>query len=351
MYLSKLIEICETFHIFALYYQLTQTMKFINSDQIRTGINKAASEGTPFFFVIDYEMSEGLLIENPMAQSEILFHFNGIGNIPSQTKDVQKSKLTISPIPIKEYQSKFKIVQQGLKSGEVDVINLTIKTPISTNIDAKEIFLLSQSPYRIYVPGKFVCFSPERFVKIENGKISSNPMKGTIDASVPNADQVMLNDPKEIAEHTATTKLIVEELTCIARNVRIKRFRYIDRIELSSRTLLQVSSELEGELPNNYMTRIGDIIFSLLPAGSITGSPKTKAKEYIQLSEDESRGYYCGIAGYFDGEMLDSAVLIRLIETDQEGKLHFRSGGGITSHSICEKEYQEVLDKIYLPFA
>ena len=326
-------------------------MKFINSDQIRTGINKAASKGTPFFFAIDYEMSEGLLIENPMAQSEILFHFNGIGNIPSQTKDGQKSKLTISPIPIKEYQSKFEIVQQGLRRGDIDVVNLTMKTPISTNIDGKEIFLRSQSPYRIYVPGKFVCFSPERFVKIENGKISSNPMKGTINASVTNAEQVMLNDPKEIAEHTTTTQVIVEELSLIASNVAIKRFRYIDRIELSNKTLLQVSSEVEGELPNDYMTKMGDILFSLLPAGSITGSPKTKAREYIRLAEGQSRGYYCGVAGYFNGEMMDTAVLIRLIETDQEGKMYFRSGGGITSQSVCEKEYQEVLDKIYLPFA
>ena len=92
-------------------------MKFINSDQIRTGINKAASQGTPFFFTIDYEISEGLLIENPTVQSEILFHFNGIGNIPTQTKDNQKSQLNIYPIPLEEYQSKFEIVQQGLKSG------------------------------------------------------------------------------------------------------------------------------------------------------------------------------------------------------------------------------------------
>lgn len=326
-------------------------MKFINSDQIRTGINKAASKGTPFFFAIDYEMSEGLLIENPMAQSEILFYFNGIGNIASQAKDNQKSDLVVSPIPIEEYQSKFEMVQQGLKSGEIDVVNLTVKTPICTNIDSKEIFIRSQSPYRIYVPDRFVCFSPERFVKIENGKISSNPMKGTIDASMPNAEQLILDDPKEISEHTTTTNLIVEELCSITRNVTIKRFRYIDLIELSNRTLLQVSSEVEGELPNDYMARMGDILFSLLPAGSITGSPKAKAKEYISLAEGQSRGYYCGIAGYFDGEMLDTTVLIRLIETDQEGKMYFRSGGGITSQSVCKKEYQEVLDKIYLPFA
>lgn len=325
-------------------------MMFINSDQIRTGINEAASQQTPFFFAINYEMSEGLLIENPMAQSEILFHINGIGNTPTMATSSQKSELTISPTPIEEYQSKFDIIQQGLKNGEIDVVNLTMKTPISTSISCQEIFLRSQSPYRIYVPGKFVCFSPERFVKIENGKISSNPMKGTIDASLANAEQTILNDPKEIAEHTTTTKLIEGELSCIASNVAVKRFRYIDRIELSNKTLLQVSSEVEGDLPIDYMDRMGDILFSLLPAGSITGSPKMKAEEYIHMAEGQSRGYYCGIAGYFDGKVLDSAVLIRFIEVDQEGNKHFRSGGGITSQSVCEKEYQEVLDKIYLPF-
>jgi para-aminobenzoate synthetase component 1 len=96
------------------------------------------------------------------------------------------------------------------------------------------------------------------------------------------------------------------------------------------------------------MTRLGDIIFSLLPAASITGSPKTKTEEYIRLAEAQPRGYYCGIAGYFDGKKLDTTVLIRFIEIDGKN-MFFRSGGGVTSDSVCEKEYQEVLDKIYLP--
>ena len=323
-------------------------MKFINSNQVRANINNASSKGNPFFFAINYEMSEGLFIENPMSQSEILFHFNGTSNKSSTELSCQEAELVIYPISEQEYQSKFEVMQLGLKTGEIDVVNLTVRTPINTNIDCCEIFSRSRSPYRIYVPGKFVCFSPERFVKFKNGRISSNPMKGTIDTSVPNAEQVLLNDPKEITEHSITTQLIVEELKSVASNVEIKRFRYIDRIELANRTLLQVSSEIEGELPNNYMSRMGDILFSLLPAGSVTGSPKTKAEEYISQAESEPRGYYCGIAGYFDGQILDTTVLIRFIEIDN-GNIFFRSGGGITSDSICEKEYQEVLNKIYLP--
>ena len=293
-------------------------MKFIDTDQVRISINEAALQQTPFFFALNYEMTEGVFIENPMNQSEILFHFNGFGNAPSQVRNNEKVELNVIPISIEEYFSKFEIVEQGLKYGEIDVVNLTVKTPISTNIDCHEIFLRSQSRYRVYVPDKFVCFSPESFVKIENGRISSFPMKGTIDASMKNAEQVILNDPKEIAEHTTTTQLIVEELGSIAQNVTTKRFRYLDRIELSNRTLLQVSSEVEGELPNDYMTKMGDILFSLLPAGSITGSPKTMAIEYIDLAENLPRGYYCGIAGYFDGKTLDTAVLIRFIETNDD---------------------------------
>ena len=324
-------------------------MKLFDSDQVRANINKAASQQTPFFFAINYDMSEGLFIENPTAQSEVLFQFNGIGNKPFIQKNHKQPELTVYAISKEEYRSKFEIIQQELKSGEVHVINLTVRTPISTNIDSREIFLSSHSPYQVYIPDKFVCFSPERFIKMENGRISSNPMKGTIDASITNAEQLILNDPKEIAEHTVTTELIVEELRSVASDVAIKRFRYIDRIESHNKTLLQVSSEIEGQLPTDYMSKMGDILFSLLPAASITGSPKTKAKELIHLVEGQPRGYYCGIAGYFDGKTLDTAVLIRLIEMDNEN-MFFRSGGGVTKDSICEKEYQEVLNKIYLPF-
>ncbi|MGV8962976.1 MAG: aminodeoxychorismate synthase component I [Candidatus Saccharimonadaceae bacterium] len=324
-------------------------MKFIDSNQVRTSINKAASQRIPFFFAINYEMTEGLFIENPMEQSEVLFQFNNIGNKPLTAARNQEAELTVFPISKLEYGSKFKLVQKGLENSEIDVVNLTVQTPINTNIDCHEIFLRSQSPYQIYISGKFVCFSPERFIKIEKGKISSYPMKGTIDASVLNAEQVILSDSKEIAEHTTTVQLISEELSSVARDVAIKRFRYIGRIESNKRTLLQVSSEIEGELPDNYATRMGDILFSLLPAVSITGSPKANAQKHISLAEDQPRGYYCGIAGYFDGETLDTTVLIRLIETNSGDKF-FRSGGGVTRESICEKEYQEVLNKIYLPF-
>lgn len=107
----------------------------------------------------------------------------------------------------------------------------------------------------------------------------------------------------------------------------------------------QVSSEITGKLGADYKSKLGDILFSLLPAGSISGAPKKKTVEIIRHAEGEERGYYTGVCGYFDGESLDSCVLIRYL--DEQGR--YRSGGGITFLSQLEEEYQEMIDKVYVP--
>ena len=85
-----------------------------------------------------------------------------------------------------------------------------------------------------------------------------------------------------------------------------------------------------------------------MPAGSISGAPKQKTLEIIEEAEKIERGYFTGIFGIFDGKELDGGVMIRYIE--QHGDvLQFRSGGGITGHSNMEDEYQEMIDKVYVP--
>lgn len=318
-------------------------------NQLREQINEAGRLSTPFLFAINYEMTEGIFVENPLSQNDIHFQFCGVGNKPSNLNPAPTPYLKTTPIPFDDYKRAFDKVLEASKRGEVNVTNLTVRTPIQTNMSDMDIFLLSNSTYQLYVPGRFVCFSPERFVRMANGYISSNPMKGTIDANLPNAERVVIDNPKELAEHTATVKLITDELSAISSNVQTTRFRYIDRLETNNKCLLQVSSEVVGELEECYMSHMGDILFRLLPAGSIAGSPKEAALDLISDAEGIDRGYYCGIAGYFDGKELDTAVLIRFIERDGEN-IYFRSGGGVTVNSVCEDEYQEVQNKIYLPF-
>jgi para-aminobenzoate synthetase component I len=129
----------------------------------------------------------------------------------------------------------------------------------------------------------------------------------------------------------------------------VRRFRYIDEILTDTGGLLQVSSEIEGILSEKFHENIGDILFALLPAGSVTGAPKEKTVKIIKSVELTERGYYTGVFGYFKDRKLDSAVMIRFIE-NQDNVFWFRSGGGITHLSQVENEYNELIEKVYVPF-
>ncbi len=312
-------------------------------------MNECGAQGKPFLFAVDYELSAGYFVENPLSQTGLLFELNGVGNKPAEKKPAAGS-LTVLPIPPEEYRAMFDVVRRGLESGETELTNLTVRTPIETDLTLKEIFLSSDAKYQLFVPGRFVCFSPECFVRIDGGRIATFPMKGTIDASVPDAERVILADPKEAAEHAAAVELLMNDLQLSgAEDVRVERFRYIDRLKTSKREILQVSSEIVGDPGDDYRSRLGDIIFAMLPAGSIAGAPKISTLDVIRRAERRPRGFYCGVFGWFDGTTLDSGVLIRLIEEDADGHKFFRSGGGITIDSDWRKEYDEVLAKIYLP--
>ena len=193
-------------------------------------------------------------------------------------------------------------------------------------------------------------FSPECFVKINEDQIFSYPMKGTINADVSNAREILLADTKEMAEHYTIVDLIRNDLSQVSKKVSVTKFRYIDEIKTSDSTLLQVSSEIKGELGVDWQDQLGSLFHKLLPAGSISGAPKDKTVNIIKELELIDRGFYTGVAGIFDGVSVDSAVCIRFIEKEA-GQLFFRSGCGITSMSNPELEYQEMIDKIYVPIA
>lgn len=329
---------------------IQQQMLFTETDIIRRRMNECGAEGRPFLFVVDYEMAEGYFVERPMEQAELLFELNGVGNKPATSHSSVPDTLKVSPIPPEEYKKMFDVVREGLERDKTMLTNLTVCTLIETIHSLEDIFASANTKYQLLVPGRFVCFSPECFVCIADGRIATFPMKGTIDASVPDAEEVILTDPKEAAEHAAAVELLADDLRLGgAENVRVEQFRYIDRLKTSEREILQVSSEIVGDLPDDWPARLGDIIFAMLPGGSIAGAPKASTLDVIRRAEPVPRGFYCGVFGYFDGTTLDSGVLIRFIEQDGEGQKFFRSGGGVTIDSDWRKEYDEVLAKIYLP--
>lgn len=308
-------------------------------------MNEYGKDGKPFFFIFDFELENPcVFLLDELIKENIFFKINE----KNPDKYQKQILLTKKPIEFSLYKNSFDFVVSEISKGNSYLLNLTFPTEIETNLTLEEIFVHSTAKYKLLYKNQFVVFSPETFVKIEDGIISSYPMKGTIDANLPNAKETILNDEKEFAEHVTIVDLIRNDLSIISKNVRVEKFRYVEKIITNQKELLQVSSKIVGELENNYNERIGDIILAMLPAGSISGAPKKKTIEIIQRAEKGKRGFYTGVFGIFDGKNLDSAVMIRFIEKTKD-KLFFRSGGGITFMSNLENEYQELIDKIYVP--
>jgi para-aminobenzoate synthetase component 1 len=243
----------------------------------------------------------------------------------------------------------FNQVIAEMYAGNTYLLNLTFPTQITINASLLDIFHATQAKFKLYFQDEFVCFSPERFIQIQQDIIKTFPMKGTISALIPDAEQRILNNEKEMAEHVMVVDLLRNDLSMVAKNVKVQRFRYIEQIQAGERPLLQVSSEISGQLTHDWHQQLGDILYTLLPAGSISGTPKHNTLKIINRLENYQRGYFTGIFGYFDGQNVDSAVMIRFIEKQDNGQFIYKSGGGITIDSDAKAEYQELLDKVYLP--
>lgn len=341
-----------TLHLFATVMERECFVSFISGGEARERMNRLAAQGTDFVFVIDYPRENCIVLPLHEADVSLLrFDFPNAGRgadcgVPEAGEVVWRPEFP----PYGEYERAFRCVRGNILRGNSYLVNLTAKVGLETNLSLGEIFRRSVAPYRLWLKDRFVCFSPETFIRISNtGVISSFPMKGTIDASVPDAAAVLENDEKEAAEHATIVDLIRNDLSIVAETVRVKRYRYVEAIETNRGRILQTSSEIEGRLAGGWQGRVGDIVFSQLPAGSITGAPKPETVRIISEAENYSRGFYTGVMGCYAGGALDSAVMIRFVE-NCGGKLFFKAGGGITSRSECKKEYNEIKQKVYVPF-
>jgi para-aminobenzoate synthetase component I len=313
-------------------------------------MNRLGAAGSPFFFAVSFNGEEAYIetATESLAPSA-LFNINGKTNFTQQHhKAIPEFHFERFPETENVYEEKFRLVMDHIHAGDTYLLNLTACTPLQTSLSPEEIFHASEAMYKVLVPGRFVVFSPEIFTRIKDNAISGFPMKGTIDAGIADAESLILNDPKEEAEHYTIVDLIRNDLGIVAEQISVKRFRFIDKITTNNKTLLQVSSEITGQLRAGWQSELGTLLYKMLPAGSVTGAPKAMTTKIIQKVEGYDRGFYTGIAGYFDGESLDSGVMIRFIEVTGEG-LVFKSGGGITFRSQEHEEYQEMIDKVYVP--
>ncbi|WP_455498585.1 aminodeoxychorismate synthase component I [Coprobacter sp.] len=325
-------------------------MHLFSQSNIIKELNNFGKSGKAFIFIINYSGDEAYIFDlSDIDPDFILYDFNGITNFTKTPENIPNPIIWDPQFtPFKKYHHSFSIVKENLLLGNSYLTNLTFPTLVKTNLSLKEIFEHNNAPYRLWIKDKLTVFSPEIFIRILHDNILSYPMKGTIDANIPDAKNLIINDPKECAEHATIVDLIRNDLSQIAENVHVSRYKYIDKITTNKGKILQVSSEIQGKLQISFPDKVGNIIYKLLPAGSITGAPKKKTIEIIHSAENYNRGFYTGIMGYCDNDSLESAVMIRFIE-QQDKKMIFKSGGGITAQSDVYKEYNEMKQKVYVP--
>ncbi|MDD5157479.1 aminodeoxychorismate synthase component I [Sulfurimonas sp.] len=307
-------------------------------------LNSFGEKRKPFLFISDFKAQNLKIIAlDELDDNDIEFSINEHFEVKKHSHTLEKLASNFS-----DYEKKFNSVMEDIKSGNTYLLNLTQPSKIRTSLTLKEIYANANAHYKLRYKDEFVCFSPEQFICIRESRIHTFPMKGTIDAQIPDAKNIILSDKKEMAEHIMVVDLLRNDLSIVASDVRVEKFRYVKSIDAGEKRLLQVSSHISGSLFGNWHEKIGDILKAMLPAGSISGAPKKSTLDIIHRVEMYERGFFSGVFGVYDGKSFDSGVMIRYIEKTADG-LIYKSGGGITLDSDAKSEYNELLDKIYLP--
>ena len=323
-------------------------MLWLNEEEGFEQITHLAKKRIPFLFVTSFDQKKIFAQPLETLDDDIFYKLEDWRNYPieKRSKEFTFSK---SPVDFPLYKKALNEVLEEIRSGNTYLLNLTFKTPVETNYSLKEIFTYARAKFKLYFKDQFICFSPERFVEIEDNTIATYPMKGTIDANLPHAKESILANEKEMAEHVMIVDLMRNDLGIIGSEVKVEEFRYVEKIKAGKKELLQVSSKITAKLPLDWKDNLGTLLKQILPAGSISGTPKKSTVNIINRVEDYDRGFYTGVFGLFDGETLRSGVMIRFIEKNSD-RLFYKSGGGITIDSDAKSEYEELIDKIYLPF-
>ena len=229
-------------------------------------MNRLGAERRPFLFVIDYKQEQVIVEEPDQIDSEaLLYNLDGVTNVVTASRMNDRENRTSAirwetfPITQSAYADSFHKVVGHIRAGNSYLVNLTCATPVRTDLSLKDVFVSSEARYKLWMKDRFVVFSPEIFVKIRDEHIYSYPMKGTIDATLPDARRRILEDPKETAEHATIVDLIRNDLSMVATEVMVTRYRYIDELPTHQGALLQVSSEIRGRLTGGWQAEVGDL--------------------------------------------------------------------------------------------
>jgi para-aminobenzoate synthetase component 1 len=194
-------------------------------------------------------------------------------------------------------------------------------------------------PYGAFMRGDdwgLASCSPEQFLKVQGGKVTTRPIKGT--APIGEDPAILANCPKNRAENVMIVDLMRNDLSkvCEPDSIDVPSLCALETF----RGLRHLVSTVTGQLANGQTAF--DVLRACFPGGSITGAPKLRAMQIIDELEATNRGAYCGSLAYIDWQGgMDSSILIRTLLQAQD-KLTLNAGGGVTARSNPQDEYDEL---------
>lgn len=210
---------------------------------------------------------------------------------------------------------------------------------------------INPSPHMLYLkfPGdrKIIGASPELLFRLRNGEMESFPLAGTTRrGKTPDEDmelvKILLNDPKEIAEHNMLIDLHRNDIGRVAKFGSVKVRRRFDIKKFSH--VQHISSEVVGLIRPDEDMFSG--LASSFPAGTLSGAPKIESMKIIERIEKSPRGPYGGAVGHFgvNGDCIFAIPIRTLFVTGN--RAYARASGGIVYDSTAENEYREIENKL-----
>ncbi|MCP3167512.1 anthranilate synthase component I family protein [Myxococcus qinghaiensis] len=243
-------------------------------------------------------------------------------------------------------------VREYIRAGDTYQVNLSQRLEVDFPGEPLALYetLSATNPvhFASYLEGDgfhIVSASPERLVRVEQGRAITRPIAGTRRRGTPEEDARFVHElrtnEKELAEHAMLVDLERNDLGRVCAYGSVEVTKLMEIVEYAH--VLHIESEVTGQLAPGIEPL--DVVGALFPGGTITGVPKIRTMQLITELEPHARGLYTGSLGYvsFTGD-LDLNIVIRTLLV-KDGKAYAQVGGGIVHDSQPRQEYKETLNK------
>lgn len=228
-------------------------------------------------------------------------------------------------------------IREEIANGGVYQVNacrrLSIKSSATLDLVFASILQSNPAPFASYLRFsdiEIASASPELFLTRKGNQIKTSPIKGT----KRSADEKFGN--KDRAENVMIVDLMRNDLgqICVPGSIAVPELLRDEKHPGLSHLVSDVTGELRAGISWS------EILEALLPAGSISGAPKSAARRIISEHEPVPRNTYCGVMGWVHGDQAVLSVAIRTFWCEGE-YIHFGTGAGITWSSDAKAEWDE----------